>query len=100
VDETDFVKMLVKLLASLVDGDNGSQVEGIGCYPKRLNKLQSSGCIQTTSRANQKMLISNLVFNLKRQITDLSQQPMRLRAARVSAIDTRFFSPPLTPRNV
>jgi len=24
VDETDFVKMLVKLLASLVDGDNGS----------------------------------------------------------------------------
>ena len=24
VDETDFVKMVVKLLASLVDGDNGS----------------------------------------------------------------------------
>jgi len=65
MDEADFVKMVVKLLASLVDGDNGSQVEGIGCYPKRLNKLQSSGCIQTTSGTNQKILVSNLVFNLK-----------------------------------
>ena len=65
MDETDFVKMVIKLLAGLVDRDNGSQVEGISCYPKRLNKLQSSGCIQTTSRTNQKILVSNLVFNLK-----------------------------------
>lgn len=36
---------------------------------------------------------------MQRQIcTDLSQVPMQAREASPSAIDTRFFSPPLTPR--
>jgi len=54
--------MLVKQLASLIDRDNGSQTEGIGCYTKRLDELQSSGCIQTASRTSEKMAVNNLVL--------------------------------------